>query len=74
MLTRSRGGDLLDQAGETHHLIAACLTHHRTAHSRGYEVGLMLEGYVNQDSASAKIYYNGPDPYLSQTYPDPRST
>lgn len=69
MLTRARGGDLLDQAGETYHLVALCPTHHREAvGSSGYEGGLLLEGYVTLDAATGEIIYDGPDPFLRQMY------
>lgn len=71
-LTRSRGGDLLDEVGEDHHLSALCVHHHRTAHAGGGRA-LMLEGYVARDSATGRVYYSGPDEYLSEKYPDPRS-
>lgn len=70
-LTRARGGDLLDRAGETVHLYALCLRHHQDAHRDGYTNGLMLQGYVSLDSATGRVFYSGPDPYLQVTYPDP---
>lgn len=70
MLTRARGGDLLDLAGEVYHLVGLCPRHHRDAHAgaSGYAAELMIEGYVLLDSSSGEIYYDGPDSYLLATY------
>lgn len=69
LLTRARGGDLLDRAGEVYHLIGFCPQHHRAAHDAGgREAGLLIDGYVSLDSATGQIYYVGPDEYLQATY------
>lgn len=69
MLTRARGGDLLDRAGETYHLLAACAQHHRAAHAAGGRgAGLLLDGYVILDSATGGLVYTGPDEYLLSRY------
>ena len=69
MLTRARGGDVLDSAGEDYHLAALCLWHHRRAHEPGgYAAGLMIEGYVTIDHATTRPVYVGPDHYLQQHY------
>lgn len=69
LLTRARGGDLLDQAGETYHLSGLCPGHHRAAHSvGGRRNGLLIDGYVILDSATGEIIYTGPDDYLTKTY------
>ena len=68
-LTRARGGDVLDRAGETMHLLALCLRHHRKAHEPGgYQAGLMIEGYVTIDHATNRPVYSGPDAYLREAY------
>lgn len=65
MLTRARGGLLLDEAGETAHLIALCRRHHNVAHSpEGYEAGLMIDGYVMHEDG--KLVYDGSDPRLTK--------
>jgi hypothetical protein len=57
MLTRSRGGLILDAAGETAHLIALCAKHHRVAHSPGgHEAGLMISGYVTTGPDGRAVY------------------
>lgn len=57
MLTRSRGGLLLDDVGETMHLLALCPQHHRVAHSPGgHESGLMINGYVLPGSDGRPVY------------------
>lgn len=70
LLTRSRGGDVLDRMGEDYHLAALCHLHHRRAHAPGgYAAGMMIEGYVILDHATTRAVYLGPDEYLSATYP-----
>lgn len=57
MLTRARGGLILDKAGETAHLIALCPNHHRYAHGPdGYESGLMINGYVTTGTLGTPVY------------------
>lgn len=65
MLTRSRGGLILDAIGETAHLIALCPQHHRYAHGPdGHEAGLMINGYVTT-RPDGRIVYEGSDPRLA---------
>lgn len=67
MLTRARGGRILDELEETHHLIALCGDHHRLAHGPGgHECGLMLDGYMVRDGS--EHYYEGSDSYLQAKY------
>lgn len=67
MLTRSRGGLILDELNETHHLIALCPDHHRVAHAPGgHAAGLMIDGYMVRDGAHH--YYEGSDSYLRARY------
>lgn len=57
MLTRSRGGLILDAAGETAHLIRLCRQHHQYAHSPGgHEAGLMIDGYVTTGTDGSAVY------------------
>ena len=67
-LTRARGGLLLDEAGETYHLMDLCHQHHMTAHDRGqaFENGLLIDGYVTTGQEGPE--YSGSDPYLSAKY------
>lgn len=72
-LTRARGGLILDEAGETYHLINLCHKHHMRAHDQGsaIENGLLLDGYVTTGQAGPE--YVGSDEYLSTKYPVRRS-
>jgi hypothetical protein len=64
MLTRARGGLILDAMGEIAHLIALCPQHHKVAHSAGgHEAGLMMNGYVTT-AADGSVVYDGSDPRL----------
>jgi hypothetical protein len=64
MLTRARGGRILDAKGETAHLLALCAKHHREAHSDGGDiVGLMMNGYITT-AQDGSIVYEGTDPRL----------
>jgi hypothetical protein len=57
MLTRARGGLILDEAGETAHLIALCPNHHAYAHRvGGYDSGLMINGYVTTGENGSPVY------------------
>ena len=57
MLTRARGGLILDAAGETAHLIALCRKHHIVAHAPGgHEAGLMIDGYVTTGEDGVPLY------------------
>ncbi len=67
VLTRSRGGRLLDSVGETYHHLALCSKHHRMVDNMGVDSGLMLAGSVYLDGG--QIVYVGPNEYLSKTYP-----
>jgi hypothetical protein len=67
VLPRSRGGSVLDSAGEIYHHLALCRTHHTEVDERGASSGLLIEGYVWTD-AGGFIVYVGPDMYLSNRY------
>lgn len=65
-LLRSRGGDVLDRAGETYHLIALCGQHHNWAHAnpeKATQAGLIIDGQVTIEGGV--IVYRGTDRYLS---------
>jgi|SRR5262245_33353397 len=67
-ITRARGGEILDKAGETYHQMYLCREHHDYAHDSddAFEGGLLLRGYVF--SGSKGPVYIGPDEYLSKAY------
>lgn len=67
-LTRSRGGSVLDDEGETYHLMCLCREHHQYAHetSTPYDSGLMIEGYVTHEQG--RVHYVGPNNYLRAKY------
>jgi hypothetical protein len=66
-LTRARGGAVLDEYGETHHLIALCPDHHRMADGAdAYLSGLLLDGQMIRDGGTH--FYTGTDTYLRARY------
>jgi hypothetical protein len=68
MLTRGRGGGVLDSFNETYHLIALCPDcHRRSDGGEAYAGGLLIDGYVTTGS-NGKPVYKGTDPYLSEKY------
>lgn len=68
LLTRARGGTILDQVGESYHLIDLCPDCHRRADGGdAYMGGLLIDGYVTTDNGH--VVYNGSDEYLSKKYP-----
>mgnify|MGYP003329687016 CR=1 FL=1 len=71
LLKRSQGGNALDEAGETYHLIALCNKHHKDAHTSGtgYESEMMIAGEAIWDSLLDRPVYRGPDEVLSKKYP-----
>ena len=66
MLTRARGGDVLDELGEIYHHMALCMRHHKHAHEMSEDTGMIMEGSVYRDGGA--IVYVGPDQYLSRKY------
>lgn len=66
MLPRSRGGGVLDEHGETAHLIHLCREHHLQAHSRKDARGLMIDGYVTTDALTGQPVYVGDDALLAK--------
>lgn len=66
MLTRARGGDVLDTVGEIYHHLALCNAHHRGVYDREAH-GLRMEGQVWIEAG--RVVYQGPDEYLSTKYP-----
>ena len=68
LLTRSRGGHILDQAEETYHLICLCPEHHHLSDGESaYEGGLLIDGYVTTDVLGRPIYH-GSDVELTMKY------
>jgi hypothetical protein len=70
MITRSRGGKVLDKIGETYHLARLCHDHHMQVHQQGegYKGGFLIRGYVTT-GVDGKPVYVGPDEYLAGKYP-----
>lgn len=66
MLTRARGGDVLDEEGETEHLVALCPQHHRLAHNEGVKTGMMIQGYAYRDGVEA--VYEGSNESLKEKH------
>jgi hypothetical protein len=64
MLTRARGGRILDEVGETYHKIACCRVCHDGTHGGG---GLEIDGYVTTDNQGRPVYH-GTDEYLTNKY------
>lgn len=65
MLTRARGGAILDRAGEIYHLIDCCRVCHDTTH--GSTNDLEIDGYVTTHQDGRPLYI-GTDEYLTQKY------
>lgn len=65
-ITRARGGELLDGADETYHLIALCPAHHKDAHENRDDYGMIIDGYVHHENG--QLIYQGSDPYLKAKY------
>lgn len=64
LLTRSRGGKLLDDVYETYHLLHLCLwCHEKCDGKEAYEGGMLIGGYVTTGP-----YYQGDDEYLRGKY------
>lgn len=68
MLPKSRGGRILDDYGETCHLIYLCKSDHMQAHSRKDSLGLMIDGSVTWDKLNQRPIYQGRDPELTRKY------
>lgn len=69
MLTRARGGQLLDAAGEIYHLLHVCRPCHQACDEpEAFDSGLMIDGHVYSDQFGTPVYV-GPDAYLSLHYP-----
>ena len=68
LVTRARGGHILDQAGEIHHLICLCPEHHRMSDGAdAYDGGMLIDGYVTT-SPSGRPVYQGSDMELMRKY------
>jgi hypothetical protein len=67
MLTRARGGAILDEVGETYHKINLCREHHAWSDGgQAYEAGLLIDGYVTKENG--KVVYQGTNHYLRRHY------
>lgn len=76
MLSRSRGGTLLDMVRETYHLVALCHTCHMRVHQSGDparrasdHVMLTIDGSVLTDRMTGRPSYTGTDSTLRERYP-----
>lgn len=68
MLTKARGGRILDDAEETYHLIALCNEcHRRSDGGEAYNGELLIDGYVTTDKDGQPLYV-GTDNYLRSKY------
>jgi hypothetical protein len=68
-LTRARGGAILDEAGESLHLIVLCQEHHRAADGEtAYEGDLLIDGWV--EKKGGRVVYHGTHPELKEKYPE----
>lgn len=68
MLTRARGGGILDEIEETYHLIALCPDCHRQADGEiAYAGELLIDGYITT-TPEGKPKYQGSDTYLKEKY------
>lgn len=68
LLPRSRGGNVLDQYGETCHLLHLCRRDHGVAHARQSADGMMIDGSVVWNRDRTKPLYRGTDPELTRKY------
>ena len=68
LLPKSRGGRILDDYGESCHLIHLCKTDHIQAHSRKDAEGMMIDGSVTWDKMEQRPIYQGTDPELKTKY------
>lgn len=67
-LTRGRGGALLDEVGESLHLIVLCRDHHRAADGeQAYEGDLLIDGWVER--VNGRVVYHGTHEELKEKYP-----
>lgn len=70
MLTRGRGGAILDAAGEIYHLVALCPRCHAASDGGDAYIGsLLIDGYVTSDNEGKPVYH-GSDKYLRRKYGD----
>lgn len=68
LLTKGRGGGVLDDTKETYHLICLCRKHHAASDGEeAYINGLLIDGYVVTERGRP-VYY-GKDRFLKERYP-----
>ena len=69
LLTKARGGRLLDEVNEIYHLVGLCHQHHAGADGKpAYEAGLLIDGYVQRNNRGRPTY-TGTNAYLKEHYP-----
>lgn len=68
LLPRSRGGNILDEYGETTHLLHLCRQDHTEAHSRKSAEGMMIDGSVVWNRDRTRPQYTGTDQTLRKLY------
>ena len=68
LLPKSRGGRILDDYGETYHLMHLCRECHSIAHSRKEADGMMIDGSITWDKINNQPIYKGEDSYLKRKY------
>lgn len=67
LLTKARGGAILDDVGEMHHLMCVCRYHHMMCEGTdAYMNGLLIDGYVKTENG--KPVYYGTDAVLKGKY------
>lgn len=68
LLTRARGGHILDRVGEIHHLICLCYQHHSMSDGQeAYDGDLLIDGYV-KTGKNGRPVYQGTDIELTRKY------
>lgn len=69
LLTRARGGGILDRVGEVFHLIHVCGYHHRMSDGEeAYLGGMLIDGYVSFNKQTRRPVYIGSNEYLKEKY------
>jgi len=69
LLTRARGGHILDHVNEDYHLIHLCRQHHLDSDGGDAYLGnLLIDGYVTWDKRRGCAVYKGTDLYLLAKY------
>ena len=67
MLTKARGGAVLDNVHETYHLIHLCHNCHAMCDGAdAYDGGMLIDGYMTTEQG--RPFYRGTDEYLQYKY------